>query len=209
MFRIIQEKTVVQKWRTLEPSHLCIKVEQAIDFKNMAANEVEFPSLHHKRYKCAELKRIGIAFEKVSATLEKAHNKQIVKLCDNLPMIHNEKKNLKFENLVLMIWGVINPRCQRKVVHIKKIVKVHGNHQVSINLSLKSQRIFAKNVSLQVAKNEHSVQKSQFVRMTIKTNTWKNDFNVNFVRVRLLIKKITAMLAGTGVSLTNFAMSQL
>ena len=58
MFRLIQEKAMVQKWQTIEPSHFCIQVEQEIDFKNMAANEGEFPSLHHIKNKCAEYKRI-------------------------------------------------------------------------------------------------------------------------------------------------------
>ena len=75
-----------------------------------------------------------------------------------------------------MIWGVINPRCQRKVVHIKKVVGAHGNHQVYLSLISKSQQVCEEG-SLQVAKMEHVFQKShrsgiQSVPMTIKRSIW-------------------------------------
>lgn len=141
----------------------------------MAANEVECPSLHHIRNKCAEYKRI-----------EKIKDNQL----ENLTLVFclQIERNNEIDSSVSMAWEVINPKCQRKIFLKKKVVGAHGNHQVYLSLISKSQQVCEEG-SLQVEKNEHSVQKSQCVRMTIKTSTWKNDFNVNFVRVRLLMNK--------------------
>ena len=87
----------------------------------MAANEGECPRLHLKRNICAEYKRI-----------EKIQDNQL----ENFTLVFclQMKRNNECDTFISMAWEVINPKCPRKMVHIKKIVKVDGNYQVSINL---------------------------------------------------------------------------
>ena len=155
----------------------------------MASNEGECPRLHHKKNQCAEYKRI-----------EQIQDNQLEYF--TLVFCLKIEKNNECDNFISMAWEVINPKCPRKMVHIKKIVKVDGNYQVSINLVSKRQQVFAEKATLQVTNT------TQMVRMTIESSTWENNFNiwknVNFIRVRFLTDKKYSLKNGGGGQSNKF-----